>query len=186
MRTKSRIVLGIASLIFLAGAIVLFTPFGSVEKSNNLYDTQATSTIFSPLNVNKTSARELEKLPGLGPTKAKAIIEYREKNGSFKTSTGLLKVKGIGKATLKKLSHFLTGFSTSTSLDDSSKGLVDINHDGVQEIAFLPSIGPVKAKSIVEYRNSHGFFENVEELEKVKGIGPKTLAKIRNFIAVKK
>lgn len=186
MRTKSRIVLGIASLIFLTGAIVLFAPFGSMERSKNLYDAQATSTIFSPLNVNKASARELEKLPGLGPAKAKAIIEYRKKNGSFKTSADLLKVKGIGEATLKKLSRFLSGFSTSTSLDDSLKELVDINHAGAQEIASLPSIGPVKAESIVEYRNSYGFFENVEQLEKVKGIGPKTLAKIRNFIVVKK
>ncbi len=186
MRTKSRIVLGIASLIFLTGAIVLFTPFRGVKRTRNPYNVQASSTIFSPLNVNKASAREFEKLPGLGPTKAKAITEYRKKNGPFKTSADLLKVKGIGEATLKKLSHFLTGFSTPTSSGNFSKDLVDINHADAQEIASLPSIGPVKAKSIVKYRNSHGLFGNVKGLEKVKGIGPKTLDKIRDFVVVKK
>ncbi len=186
MRTKSRTILGIASLIFLTGAIVLFAPLKIVENSRTSTDTQAIPSVFSLLNVNKASAKDFEKLPGLGPTKVKAIMEYRRKYGPFKTPTDFLKVKGIGKATLKKLSKFLTGFSTSVSLHNSSNGLVDINSANAQEIASLPFIGPVKAKSIVEYRNSHGPFRSVEDLKKVKGIGTKTLDKIRNLIAVKK
>jgi competence protein ComEA len=41
-------------------------------------------------------------LSGVGPGKAKAIVEYREKNGPFKSADELKKVKGIGKATLEK------------------------------------------------------------------------------------
>jgi competence protein ComEA len=56
-----------------------------------------------PVDINSATADELSKaLSGVGPGKAKAIVEYREKNGPFKSADELKKVKGIGKATLEK------------------------------------------------------------------------------------
>jgi len=55
------------------------------------------------VNINKASAQEIaDVLVGVGLNKAKTIIEYRSKNGSFKQPDDLLKIKGIGPATLKK------------------------------------------------------------------------------------
>ena len=54
-------------------------------------------------NINTASQTELESLQGIGPAKAKAIIEYREKNGSFASVDDLQKVAGIGSATIKQL-----------------------------------------------------------------------------------
>ncbi|ORU91653.1 MAG: topoisomerase [Cycloclasticus sp. symbiont of Bathymodiolus heckerae] len=55
------------------------------------------------VNINTASAKELsEALNGVGESKANAIIMYREKNGSFKTLKDLVKVKGIGAATIDK------------------------------------------------------------------------------------
>lgn len=58
---------------------------------------------FAGVNLNTATQAELEAVRGIGPTKAKAILAYREKNGSFKSVDELGKVKGFGKATLAKL-----------------------------------------------------------------------------------
>jgi competence protein ComEA len=55
------------------------------------------------LDINSDTADELAKgLAGIGPAKAQAIVQYREKNGPFKSVDDLTHVKGIGKATLEK------------------------------------------------------------------------------------
>ena len=59
-------------------------------------------------NINTASQTELESLQGIGPAKAKAIIEYREKNGSFASVEDLKKVDGIGTETLKQLHDVIT------------------------------------------------------------------------------
>jgi competence protein ComEA len=54
-----------------------------------------------PVNVNTADAGTLAKeLEGVGPAKAQAIVEYRQKNGPFKTPDDLLKVQGIGERVL--------------------------------------------------------------------------------------
>lgn len=55
------------------------------------------------VNINTASPAELEALPGIGPAKAKSIVEYRQKNGAFKSVEELKNVKGIGDAVLNKL-----------------------------------------------------------------------------------
>ena len=55
------------------------------------------------VNINNASETELVALPGIGPSKAKAIAEYRQQQGGFKSIDDLQQVKGIGPATLEKL-----------------------------------------------------------------------------------
>ena len=56
----------------------------------------AINLAFAAININTANQAELEKLPGIGPSKAKAIIEYRAKHGPFKSIEGIKKVSGIG------------------------------------------------------------------------------------------
>ncbi|TJY56787.1 helix-hairpin-helix domain-containing protein [Sinimarinibacterium sp. CAU 1509] len=52
-----------------------------------------------PVNINSADAKTLAKeLSGIGPAKAKAIIEYREKVGPFKAPEEIVKVDGVGQA----------------------------------------------------------------------------------------
>lgn len=55
------------------------------------------------VNLNAASAAELEALPGIGESRAQAILELRDKRGGFKSVDELGEVKGIGKAALEKL-----------------------------------------------------------------------------------
>ena len=61
---------------------------------------------------------------------------------------------------------------------------IDINKAQLEDIIILPSIGPVIAQRIINYRNQHGHFQNIEELKNVKGIGSKKFEKIKPFIHV--
>ncbi|UCD39089.1 MAG: helix-hairpin-helix domain-containing protein [Fidelibacterota bacterium] len=60
---------------------------------------------------------------------------------------------------------------------------LDINHAGIDELQVLPGIGPVLAKKIVVYRKKNGYFQTVQDLTKVKGIGPKLLMRWEGLIA---
>lgn len=56
------------------------------------------------LDINSASVQLLaERLPGIGPVKARAIVAYREEHGSFATIDALTDVRGIGPATLEKI-----------------------------------------------------------------------------------
>lgn len=61
---------------------------------------------------------------------------------------------------------------------------IDINQASIEELIQIPQIGRVIATRIVEYRKEHGDFKQIEELLKVKGIGPKKLEIMRPHIYI--
>ena len=62
--------------------------------------------------------------------------------------------------------------------------LININTAGIEELLTLPGIGEVLAARIVEYRDAHGPFASVDELDLVYGVGEGKLAQIRSFLTV--
>lgn len=66
----------------------------------------------------------------------------------------------------------------------SAPPTLDVNRASQQDFERLPGIGSVLARRIVEYRESRGAFQDIEQLRRVKGIGKKTFERIRAFVAV--
>ena len=68
---------------------------------------QQAAEVREPIEVNQASEAELQEVPGIGPTMARRIVEWREKNGRFERLDDLLNVRGIGVKTLAKLRPYL-------------------------------------------------------------------------------
>ena len=60
------------------------------------------------IDLNRAEAWLLEALPGIGKTRAQAIVDYRNENGPFKRIEDLLQVKGIGQGTFEKIKDYIT------------------------------------------------------------------------------
>ena len=64
------------------------------------------ATLTGTVNVNTATADQLQLLPGIGESRARAVIEMRKQRGGFKSVAELTDVKGIGEAALAKLRPF--------------------------------------------------------------------------------
>nr|WP_246521326.1 MULTISPECIES: helix-hairpin-helix domain-containing protein [Ornithinibacillus] len=76
------------------------------------------------------------------------------------------------------------GQEGSVNVGESESAKIRINYATVEEIQKLPGIGPSKANAIVEYRDANGYFQQVEDLLSVTGIGEKTLEAIKDELQV--
>ena len=60
------------------------------------------------ININTASVEELDSLPGIGPTIAQRIIDYRDENGPFQTIEDILNVSGVGPSTFDQIKDLIT------------------------------------------------------------------------------
>lgn len=158
---------------------------------------------FAAVDINSADAAELETLPGIGPSKAAAIIQYRTENGPFKSVDELDNVPGIGASTLASLRDQVTlgkgggekaasapttsGASTKEPAPSGGGGAcsVNINTADASALQNLPGIGASKAAAIVQHRTDNGPFASCDALDDVSGIGPATVAGLKDCCTVK-
>ena len=159
-----------------------------------------TLTAIAGVNVNTATEAELTQLPGIGPAKAAAIVQHRTQNGPFGSLADLDAVSGIGPATLANLTP-LVQFSKdgkpvaaapaaavsdkATAPAAQSAGGVNINAADAAALQTLPGIGPSKAQAIVADRTANGPFTECGDLQRVRGVGPATVAGIVNLCTTK-
>ncbi|MCQ4280980.1 helix-hairpin-helix domain-containing protein [Pseudomonas stutzeri] len=90
-----------ASIIALLASVSLGSVAGPTKSADPVMVAAAQQV--APININSADAETLTReLKGIGATKAKAIVAYRDAHGPFSSIDQLLEVKGIGAATLKK------------------------------------------------------------------------------------
>ncbi|MEC1522903.1 helix-hairpin-helix domain-containing protein [Neobacillus niacini] len=93
-------------------AMVIYIPAkgedGSVTQGLTTNPSETGGAKQGKINLNKAGEIELQNLPGIGPSKAAAIIEYRETNGLFKNVEDLKNISGIGDKTFDKLKDLIT------------------------------------------------------------------------------
>ncbi len=95
---RSRIVRGLAaSGMLLALAAVMLSAEAQTQKPT------PQTRLVGVVNINTAHDEALELLPGIGPARARAIIEYRKAKGSFKSVESLSEVPGIGERALERI-----------------------------------------------------------------------------------
>ncbi len=82
-----------------------------------------------------------------------------------------------------------TNSKTDSGKADKSKGAdsgekVNINTADEKELDTLPGVGPAMAKRIIEYRESEGAFQSIEDIKKIRGIGEAKFAKMKDKICI--
>ena len=91
----------------------------------------------------------------------------------------------LGLSTLSENTYAASAKKEVAASTDNAKQIpqeVNINTADQQLLTQLPGIGPVTAEKIVEYRKTNGKFKSIDELTSVKGIGDKTLVKLKPYL----
>jgi competence protein ComEA len=99
-----RIVIGV--LLVLALAVTTAAAQDAPRRSSPTLSTSA------PINLNTATVAQLESLPGIGKATAERILEYRQKNGSFKKVEDLMNVRGVGEKSFLTLKPLVTVTAT--------------------------------------------------------------------------
>ncbi|HEX9581021.1 MAG TPA: helix-hairpin-helix domain-containing protein [Gemmatimonadales bacterium] len=155
------------------------------------------------VDVDRASAEELARMPRIGPGLAARIVEDRESKGPFGSLEGLDRVSGVGAGLLQAIKPYAS-FSglprppSGPALPSAGppvrrgggvegKGsvpVVRLNTATVAELAQLPGIGPTRAAAIVADRKARGPYRRPEDLQRVPGIGPATVARLKGRVRV--
>jgi competence protein ComEA len=168
------------------------------------------AALTSRLDLNRATRTQLLLLPTIGESLAGQIEDYRRAHGRFQSVDELRKVPGIGEARLRTLRPWVR-VETETPValvEGDTRPLViraqkpeapapprrtrkgedltspiDVNRAPEEQLRKLPGIGPVLAGRIIAARQVAPF-RSVEDLRRVRGIGVKTLEKLRPFVTV--
>jgi competence ComEA-like helix-hairpin-helix protein len=140
------------------------------------------------VDVDRATAGELARLPGVGPALAKRIVEERAAGGSFGGPECLdARVAGIGEGFLRRAGEHLafSGPGCQGGAGPGSRGrggcpeVVDINRADRRELECLPGVGRARAESILAFRERRGGWMSVDELRGVPGVSPGVLEGLR-------
>ena len=154
-------------------AAQLFDPAGDGNPAAHLDSIRRQARPLGPaerIDVDRASAAELSRLPGVGPAMANRIFADRQSHGAFGTMSGLRRVPGMGTVTLARLAPHLSFGGISAEAERTIQtGTVDLNRATVADLVALPGIGPARARAIVAFRESNGPFRQLDDLRRVPG-----------------
>jgi competence protein ComEA len=106
MNHATHVVRASALALLVAAGLALAAPGRAADEA-----TELTGVV----NVNTATVEELQLLPGIGESRARALIEARKQLGGFKSVEQLVEVKGIGPAALERLRPFVSVSGKTTA-----------------------------------------------------------------------
>lgn len=135
----------------------------------------------APVDPNRAGRVEWDRLPGIGPRTAGAILAHRDAHGPFRVPEDLLAVRGIGPRTLERLAPWLA-WSVPPPGGAEAAGAVppDLNGADARLLASVPGIGTKLAERVIEERRRLGGFRSWDDVLDIRGIGPSKVRALQN------
>lgn len=140
------------------------------------YENKAARKI-SIVQVNAADTSALIALPGIGSKLAARIVAFRDKLGGFYTTEQIGETYGLPDSTFQMLKPYL-------QVDAEAVRKINLNIATKDELRMHPYIKWALANAIVEYRNQHGTFNNLEELKNIMLIDEATYKKIAPYFSL--
>ena len=138
------------------------------------------------IDPNRATEDELDRLPGVGPSTARAIVAARDDGIVFRRPEDLMSVRGVGPVLITRIRDHVELVSPPPAIRRAPRAStvrVDINRAGMDELQTLPGVGPAIAERIL-IRRRRRRFETVDDLLEVRGVGPATLERLRPRVTV--
>ena len=131
----------------------------------------------NPIDINSAAQAEWEELRGIGPGLASRIIKFRDQLGGFISIDQVKETYGLPDSTFQQIRSRL-------HLNETFINRLSINQLDLEQLARHPYIRYKTAKAIIAYREQHGRFQSVKELEKIESISAEIFLKIEKYLTV--
>ena len=154
-----------------------FVKIISIQKNKNEVNTNAYITKSNSnkiVDVNTADSSLLEWLPGIGPALAGRIIKYRNKLGGFYNREQLKEVWGLPDSVFQKIKEKV--------LISDNVQKINVNNADFLKLKSHPYIGYKLANTIINYRNQHGSFKTLEDIQKIILIDDKMFNQLSHYL----
>jgi len=105
---EKKVILFVFTVLFVGIFVSWYLKLHPLKKTYPLNPEEKKLLHKEPVNINTADFNDLINIPGIGPSLAESILEYRKNNGPFKETQELLLVKGIGQKKLKEFTRYIS------------------------------------------------------------------------------
>lgn len=130
------------------------------------------------VDINHADTTTWKQLKGIGSAYARRIVNFRTKLGGFVSIEQVGETYGLPDSVFQKVKQQLR-------LGSSDINQIDVNNSTVEQLKAHPYIGFSVANAIVQYRNQHGNFSTITDLQKIGAIDEALYRKISPYLTVK-
>lgn len=141
-------------------------------KDNRIYSYPHKLKAGEHITVNTADTTDLQKIPGIGSSYARAIVRYRDQLGGFAKAQQLLEIEGLPESALAYI-----------TIDSKDIHKLNLNTLTLSQLKHHPYINYYQAKAICDYRRLRGPLKSLKELELLKDFPPAEIERLQPYVS---
>ena len=134
--------------------------------------------ILAPFNINTADTTQLKQIRGIGSKLSARIVKYRDGLGGFHSAAQLQEVYGLQPEIVDSLQKY------TFVPDVYTPQQLSVNAATADELKLHPYISSNVARALVAYREQHGNYEQLEDVQKVKLVTPELFEKLKPYLSL--